>query len=812
MTGETIPNGRGVQALYHNIMQAKLRGFGTVPGNAPTPSVSSTDRAVDITAGEVLVDGDRVTVDAQTTDTRTGDTDPRRDVWYIDANGDLKVKEGTPAAPLQEQLDRGESTFELYEPHPPDSTTFTGVVVAEAYIPAGATDFQASEFLDLTVASKVDVDRYDGDKFILGENDDFRLSYEDDTNTVELTDLSSGTTFTWESDGDHDIPGDLSVGGGLTLGSAFNPDTITPDVLRIGSESILPVYADNANAVASDASVWFNDGTGPNSAGIYYYDGGVVGPLATGAGSSPSALSGLSIDVTKDWGGYFLTNVGHDGVRVPSSVNRVIDGFEEGRLDPGYTGDLLNEARTLQVQSSTVLKGDYSLQAEYPGSGAALLFVPAYFPSPQPGDEFTVYFMSTDASDKDGFGFAGDPAKAGSFEDLVSVRAQADGDSLNVVDHYTGTSDSAAANVSGHLNETLRVECLWEEDLTLTVTLYVDATDTELASASITTGDAYRGRFCWIRDNRDSNTTTSSYFDQAELTRRTREHLTESKTGVVELGGEVVDPAGTVATGPQETPPNPGKTMRTIVPVNDQATQGAEQGTVDDIAGAPVWSETATADGQGGAYARQADGPVGRIARVNANLSWEYDTVADLTDWKEQIGATHSTALIGRPRRLQVSHDGSGSDNFGGFKSAVRTHPDVYPRGFILTFHDVSYTNNDALNRLRLGFGDQNADTDVLQSGNGVFYAHNNNGDYVRDVDSGTSNSSTGTTVDWSQNHDISLLYDLTTAYLLVDGYIVASVSSGVTGAFTPILQVEDDGSASASETLEVEQLTMEVL
>jgi len=155
MTGETIPNGRGVQALYHNVQQAKLRGYGTVPGNAPTPSVSSTDRAVDVTSGEVLVDGDRVTVSAQTKDTTTGDSDPRRDIWYIDATGTLKVKEGTPAAPLQAQLDRGESEFELYKPHPPDSTGITGVVVAEAYIPAGASDFQTSEFLDLTVASLI---------------------------------------------------------------------------------------------------------------------------------------------------------------------------------------------------------------------------------------------------------------------------------------------------------------------------------------------------------------------------------------------------------------------------------------------------------------------------------------------------------------------------------------------------------------------------------------------------------------------------------------------------------------------------------
>lgn len=155
MAGETIDNGRGVQALYHNVMQAKTRGYGTVPGNSPNVSVSSTDRAVDVSAGEVWIGGSRVTVEAQTTDTNTGGESPRRDVFYIDTNGDLKVENGEPADPLQEQLDRGENTFQLFKPFPPDGSAIDGVIVAEAFIDSGASNFGAGELLDLTVLSQV---------------------------------------------------------------------------------------------------------------------------------------------------------------------------------------------------------------------------------------------------------------------------------------------------------------------------------------------------------------------------------------------------------------------------------------------------------------------------------------------------------------------------------------------------------------------------------------------------------------------------------------------------------------------------------
>lgn len=801
MTGETISNGRGVQALYHNIMQAKLRGYGTVPGNGPNPSVSATDRAVDIDACEVLVDGDRIEVDAQTKDTRTGDGKPRRDVWYIDANGDLLVEEGDPADPLQEQLDRGESEFELYEPHPPDGTGFTGTVVAEAYIPAGASNFDATEFLDLTVVSKVDVDRYDGDKFILGEGDDWRLSYEDDTNTVELTELSTGETFTWESNGDHDIPGDLSVGGDFTFSGSFDPDTITPDVLRVGSEAILPVYAENDNAVASDASVWLNDGSGNDSAGIYYYDGGVVGPLATGAGSSPGSLSGLTIDVTKDWGGYFLTNVGHDGVRVPSSKNITAESFKSGELE-GYFANLSD----FEVQSSVVKSGRYALRCIPQSAFTSTTNMDALEAFPQRGDKFQLYIYHTGS---DNFRFRFGAQSVSNFDlDAYEVYVGPAGGQIKLEERSpeSGTVTLDTYNVSIPQNEWLRLSIEWDLDDTLRATLY-DASDTELGttegtgSLNVSTGGVGFAH----------NTQNSIYVDDLTITRRTREYATESDAGVVALGGDTVDPAGGVTGGPLETPTNPGRVARTVVPVNDQATQGEEHGIVDQFGDSRAVF-VATADGQGGAYAARADYPLGRLARINANLSWEYDALANIPAWEAAGGSSFSFSLIGRPRRLQVTTDGS-ADTYGGANANVLVTEEALG-AFRLTFKDVSFTNNSAQNNLLLGLSDQDAGSNIYTNGNGITYSSfgEDTNDRLTDIQGGSPNWDSFVDVDWSENHDVSIEYDGSEARVLIDGNLQQRRTMNISADFKPVVEIQDDPEDATADTLEVGQVLVEAL
>jgi len=149
------------------------------------------------------------------------------------------------------------------------------------------------------------------------------------TPNPKASDQSSATRFqTYQPappDGtgrDYTVLAELWVAAGtLSLSSNDINDLRTDpvvhaDVVDAVNRLGLPVYADNANAVVSDAEMWFNDGSGPDSAGVYYYDGGVQGPLESGSGSAPGKLSGLTIDTDKDWGGYDITNLGTVGADV----------------------------------------------------------------------------------------------------------------------------------------------------------------------------------------------------------------------------------------------------------------------------------------------------------------------------------------------------------------------------------------------------------------------------------------------------------------------------------------------------------------
>lgn len=62
-------------------------------------------------------------------------------------------------------------------------------------------------------------------------------------------------------------------------GSSWNKGDRGFDGAIVDGELKLPTYADNANAVQEERSLWYNDGTGPDQSGYYRYDGGsITGP------------------------------------------------------------------------------------------------------------------------------------------------------------------------------------------------------------------------------------------------------------------------------------------------------------------------------------------------------------------------------------------------------------------------------------------------------------------------------------------------------------------------------------------------------
>ena len=74
-------------------------------------------------------------------------TNPRRDLVYVDTTGTLQVLTGTPAPKDPASATR----FEAFDPSPPDSSSLgtTGTVLAEVWVPAGASDIVADDVRDM---------------------------------------------------------------------------------------------------------------------------------------------------------------------------------------------------------------------------------------------------------------------------------------------------------------------------------------------------------------------------------------------------------------------------------------------------------------------------------------------------------------------------------------------------------------------------------------------------------------------------------------------------------------------------------------
>jgi hypothetical protein len=108
-------------------------GTGWLSGGAVSPA-SVGGFAVDVTNGEVLVSGTRVTFAAATGLTLPAPdaTHPRKDVIYVDGAGGVQVEPGTPAAPQPGYASRRQT----YHPSPDDMTSTQGAVIATVWVPS----------------------------------------------------------------------------------------------------------------------------------------------------------------------------------------------------------------------------------------------------------------------------------------------------------------------------------------------------------------------------------------------------------------------------------------------------------------------------------------------------------------------------------------------------------------------------------------------------------------------------------------------------------------------------------------------------
>lgn len=143
--------GQGYQALYHNIHAKSEEGYAVidVDGGSCQPSDSSTDLAVDLAAGDLLFDNGHASPGSATVQLDAADaSDPRKDVIYWDGSQFTKAT-GTPAPVSDRQS--GATRFDTFRPSPTPLGATEATVIAEVWVPAGASDIGAADINDLRV-------------------------------------------------------------------------------------------------------------------------------------------------------------------------------------------------------------------------------------------------------------------------------------------------------------------------------------------------------------------------------------------------------------------------------------------------------------------------------------------------------------------------------------------------------------------------------------------------------------------------------------------------------------------------------------
>lgn len=134
--------GHGADALFWNqIIDAFNETYWSSGFDASTGGGSFE---VDLTSGSGVVNGSSVSSGSQTVTLNSSDPDPRKDAIYINDTGNAQTLTGTAVAATP----TGEVRANTYQPAPPDANGITGFVVAEVWIPGGASDITSSDIRD----------------------------------------------------------------------------------------------------------------------------------------------------------------------------------------------------------------------------------------------------------------------------------------------------------------------------------------------------------------------------------------------------------------------------------------------------------------------------------------------------------------------------------------------------------------------------------------------------------------------------------------------------------------------------------------
>ncbi|RDZ53111.1 hypothetical protein C5C07_15360 [Haloferax sp. Atlit-4N] len=602
---------------------------------------------------------------------------------------------------------------------------------------------------------------------------------------------------------------------GVLTGPTLEADEVTAETATltdlIASESItIPQYDATANAPQQPGLIEVPP-SGSDTAGFYRWDGSAYALLDQSGGVDAGDLSGLTVDTDKDWGGYELTNVGKDGVKVPSSVDLTVEDWEEGTLSDAWGG----AASKATVQSSTVLNGTHDLQLDTDGNIQQIVSLGGLESYIEKGDTFSTEFQLTDTGDFFRIVILAQEMSSGNAPNgcyFIDFRAGPNDVNLNYKDKSGNVQDldTQPVPLSSNLNTPIAVNGYISKSGELHVEASINGT-TEAVAEGTQQSPFDSGGVGFALNNDGSSST--AFVSDVTVTRRTRDYLTDTEKGPVELGGEVVRPKGALDAGPHEAVVS-DRTVHGHLRTDDAVSPGDDISLVEWDAGVGQRRLAAQADGEGGLYALRRP----RAARLTERLMWEYETLADVPAWSASDGGVSNWTfnVNDRPRRMHVEHDGSGgSDDYGGVGSPVLvSYQSLGP--FRFTFRDVTFTDNNQPAWLFLSDRNDLGDGFVRDVGSGfgfeIGFGNDDTKTYV--TNSGTpTNGTSVTTYVWGggTTHDLTVEYDGSEVRFLVDGNMVGpALDFSVNADFSPVLQVKEESTDASAETLEVGEVIVE--
>jgi len=207
------------------------------------------------------------------------------------------------------------------------------------------------------------------------------------------------------------------------------------------------------------------------------------------------------------------------------------------------------------------------------------------------------------------------------------------------------------------------------------------------------------------------------------------------------------------------------------------------------------------------------DAPLGRLSRVNANLSWEVLDFSELDNWSARLQNNASAILTGRPRRLRLSVDGSTNGVSRIISDVLTTHDSL--GAFRITFKDVSYTKIDWAHLVGIGLREDNTGDFIRQSTGGdaaiAYYNNSDGNDYFTNTTSNDGVVDQISDIDWGSNHDITIEWDGADARLLIDGVLQSSLSHSESADYRPVIEIGDDGDGNG-DIIDVGEVIVEAL